>query len=117
MLVIVLLEILIPLGCVIVCALIGRHYAHLCAEHRAFCDDIEHDTHRFTEQAREFAQQAELSATQIRRCVGHANPHNERTDMIPVSGTHTSEPPLRTHDQLLAGRSQGRHALSEETFP
>jgi hypothetical protein len=108
----ILLEIVIPLGCVIVCALIGRHYAQLCAEHRAFCDDMEHDTHGFTEQARQFAQQAELSAARIHRCVGH----DERTDTIPVSESHTGELPLRTHDPLLAGRPRGRHALPDESL-
>jgi hypothetical protein len=106
MLVTVLLDVVVPMGCVGACALIGRHYERRCAEHRAFCDDMEHNAHRFAAQAR-------LYARHLRRTWDR----DTETDIIPVPESHASEPALHTHDRLFAGSTRGRHALPDEQPP
>jgi hypothetical protein len=86
-----LLGVIAMCGCIFACVLIGRHYAHKCAERAAYCAEA--------------AERVEFLRDVIRR------EHGTPTDVLPrLSSPHETEidSPLRTRGQR--SRAEGRHA-------
>lgn len=88
--------------CVGACVLIGRHYERKCAEHRAFCDEMERSAYELVVRV-----QREHSA------------QDAQTEVLPrvrlPEAPDSDDSPLLTYGQrTLYARAEGRHALPDD---
>ena len=99
-----LLVALTCVGCVVSCVLIGRHYERKCADHRAYCDEMEHSAYELVTSAQREHTAREAQTEFLPRVPRARLPESRDSD----------DPDLLTRGQrTLYARAQGKHALPD----